>query len=65
MGSRAAYKEACRRWGGRAVIWYEGDFCHVGVLILGYLFWSKGSGKTWALAFRDADKRAGKHETAP
>jgi hypothetical protein len=65
IGSRAAYKEACRRLGGRAVIWMQDDLCCVGTIWWTFLH-CRGSGKTWALAFQNADKRAGrKQETTP
>jgi hypothetical protein len=66
MGSRAAYKEAVRRWGMRGYVakGREG-VCKVGYEVCGYPV-IKGKGKTWTLAFADADKRAGrKQETAP
>jgi len=66
MGSRAAYKEACRRWGGDATVALCDGACHVGVRKWLRIFAVKGRGKTWALAFTDADRRAGrKQETTP
>jgi hypothetical protein len=43
----------------------QDDLCHVGTIWWTFLH-CRGSGKTWALAFQNADKRAGrKQETAP
>ena len=68
MGSRAAYQEAVRRWGKDAETGMDDkDRCRVGTKI-GLIRIGRfrigcsrnmDSGKTWALAFADADKRAG------
>lgn len=72
MGSRAAYREAVRRWGHSAIVLVLGGEMRVGVFIphrpTWWNFWRKpalaldirGYGKTWAAAFRDADRREGK-----
>ena len=59
MGSRAAYREAVRRWGKDAFTRIHDGGCQVGIKA-SLLWWTKGWGKTWALAFADADRRAGK-----
>jgi len=60
MGSRAAYREAVRRWGENAAIWTTNGECFVGTVSWLNRAQRRGWGKTWALAFADADKRAGK-----
>ena len=60
MGSRTAYREAARRYGMRAFVSKGKDgICKVGYEVCGYPV-VKGKGKSWALAFKNADRRAGK-----